>query len=205
MKTDDKLERLLDMVEHPEQYTEDEIKELLDDDECREYYELMVKTDGACAGSSKPDVEHALRAFERKREHTFSWRKMAAIFIGILVITGLAYAAITITRPSSVSSPKAGTTSEGTVTKRAAEKNNAQSADTTTVNEKVFDEVELQSILDEVAAFYQLKVVYLSDASKHLRLHYSWDKTQDIETVIETLNHFEKVNLTLADGIIQVK
>jgi hypothetical protein len=109
MKTDDKLERLLDMVEHPEQYTEEEIKELLDDDECREYYELMVKTDNALAPAVPNRMwKHALRAFERKCDSYVQLAKDGCDFHRYISDNGSAYAAITITRPSSVSSPKQG-------------------------------------------------------------------------------------------------
>ena len=37
-----KLERLLKMTEHPELFTDDELREILADDELRSYYELMV-------------------------------------------------------------------------------------------------------------------------------------------------------------------
>ena len=38
----DKLEQLLHMAEHPEQYTDEQIENLLADEEARAYYELMA-------------------------------------------------------------------------------------------------------------------------------------------------------------------
>lgn len=205
METHDKIERLLDMIEHPEQYSEKEMEELLSDKECREYYELMVKTDSAYSNKSEIDVDGALRKFERKHTNAFVWRKIAAIFIGILIISGLAYAAIKLQKHISQSSSKALPRTENVVVKKNSIKSEVQQADTIAMNNKVFDNVELVAILHEISAYYHLKVEYKSDKSKHLRLHLSWDKTQDIEEVVAMLNNFEKVNLTLADDKIVVE
>ena len=97
METKDKMERLLDMTEHPERYSEEEIQTLLEDDECREYYELMVKTDAAYTGdTSDMEVERLCRS-SKLNTCPSSRRKIAAIFIGILMISGIAYAAISRT------------------------------------------------------------------------------------------------------------
>ena len=79
-------------------------------------------------------------------------------------------------------------------------------ADTTTTQKgQSFDNVELQTILDNISSYYKLNVVYNSDKSKHLRLHFYWDKSKDAETIVESLNHFENVNITLTDNKIDVK
>ena len=43
----DKLEILLDMIEHPERYTEQQITDLLADEEMRKHYDVMVRLRGA--------------------------------------------------------------------------------------------------------------------------------------------------------------
>ena len=43
----DKLEILLDMIEHPERYTEQQISDLLADEEMRKHYDVMVRLRGA--------------------------------------------------------------------------------------------------------------------------------------------------------------
>jgi hypothetical protein len=43
----DKLEILLDMIEHPERYTEQQISDLLADEEMRKHYDMMVQLRGA--------------------------------------------------------------------------------------------------------------------------------------------------------------
>ncbi len=205
MKTDDKKERLLDMIEHPEQYTENEINRLLEDDECRAYYELMVKADNAYSSPTPPDTEKALKKFEAKHFHRFSWHSAAAIIIGIAMISGIAFATIALTRPSTEHKAKLETPVAKVAEQQSATQIATEKSDTLTIKEKSFDDVELQTILNELATYYNIKVEYRSESSKHLRLHFHWDKTQTIETVIETMNHFEKVTITLVDGKMEVE
>ena len=39
---EDKLQQLLEMQEHPEHYTEEEIRQLMADEECRQLYEAKI-------------------------------------------------------------------------------------------------------------------------------------------------------------------
>jgi hypothetical protein len=205
MKTDDKIERLLDMIEHPEQYTENEIKELLEDDECRDYYNLMVKTDNAYLHHSENDVEEALKKFEAKHTHRFSWRSMAAVIISVVMISGIAYAAISLSRRATTAQPAKTEVPASVAVTKTKTQSEEQKTDTIVMKEKSFDDVELETILSEISTYYNVKVEYHSDASKHLRLHFHWDKTQTLEEVVETMNHFEKVSITLFDDKMEVE
>ena len=64
-KKKEKLERLLKMQEHPENYTEEEIRQLMADEECRQLYEQMV---------------HAADAiFANKEEYELNDKEVASI------------------------------------------------------------------------------------------------------------------------------
>jgi hypothetical protein len=206
METKDKMERLLDMTEHPERYSEEEIQMLLEDDECREYYELMVKTDAAYTGdTSDVEAEKALQKFEAEHMPKFSWRKIAAIFIGILMISGIAYAAISLHRRASAPARNQVARTENIAAKTEPQRGGIAKTDSVAVKDKSFDNVELGTVLNEISAYYNLKVEYGSDKSKHLRLHFRWNQSQSAEEVVETLNHFENVHITLADGKMSVE
>ncbi|WP_434502207.1 FecR domain-containing protein [Prevotella sp.] len=206
METNEKIERLLDMTEHPEHYSEEEMQEILADKETREYYDLIIKTDDAYTKSHDVDVDKALQEFETKHSHHFSLSKIAAILIGILLVSGITYAAIVINRSSSNKQSVRKAQIEQVMADKPAKSINAETTDTTTTQkEQLFDNVELQTILDDISSYYKLKVIYHSDKSRHLRLHFYWDKTKDAETIVESLNHFENVNMTLTDSKIDVK
>ena len=208
METNEKIERLLDMTEHPEHYSEEEMQEILADKETREYYDLIIKTDDAYTKSHDVDVDKALQEFETKHSHHFSLSKIAAILIGILLVSGITYAAIVFNRNSSDKQSVRKAQMGRVITDKATKSIDTETTDidtTTTQKEQLFDNVELQTILDDISTYYKLKVIYHSDKSRHLRLHFYWDKTKDAETIVESLNHFENVNMTLTDSKIDVK
>ena len=208
METNEKIERLLDMIEHPEHYTEEEMQKILADEETREYYDLIIKADDAYTKSHDVDVDKALQDFETKQLRHLSWSKIAAVFIGILLVSGVTYAAILLNRNPSEKQVSQKAQIGRVITDKAAKNIDTETTDTdttTTQKGQSFDNVELQTILDDISSYYKLNVVYNSDKSRHLRLHFYWDKTKDAETIVESLNHFENVNITLTDSKIDVK
>ena len=208
METNEKIERLLDMIEHPEHYNEEEMQKILADEETREYYDLIIKADDAYTKSHDVDVDKALQEFETKYLHHLSWSKIAAVFIGILLVSGVTYAAIVLNRNPSEKQVSQKAQIGRVITDKAAKSIDTETTDTdttTTQKGQSFDNVELQTILDDISSYYKLNVVYNSDKSRHLRLHFYWDKTKDAETIVESLNHFENVNITLTDSKIDVK
>ena len=208
METNEKIERLLDMIEHPEHYTEEEMQKILADKETREYYDLIIKADDAYTKSHDVDVDKALQEFETKHLQHFSWSKIAAVFIGILLVSGVAYAAIVLNKNPSEKQAKQKAQIDTVITDKAPKSIDTETTDadtTTTQKGQSFDNVEFQTILDNISSYYKLNVVYNSDKSRHLRLHFYWDKSKDAETIVESLNHFENVNITLTDNKIDVK
>jgi uncharacterized protein (UPF0333 family) len=208
METNEKIERLLDMIEHPEHYTEEEMQKILADEETREYYDLIIKADDAYTKSHDVDVDKALQEFETKHLQHLSWSKIAAVFIGILLVSGVTYAAIVLNRNPSEKQVSQKAQIGRVITDKAAKSIDTETTDTdttTTQKGQSFDNVELQTILDDISSYYKLNVVYNSDKSRHLRLHFYWDKSKDAETIVESLNHFENVNITLTDSKIDVK
>ena len=208
METNEKIERLLDMIEHPEHYNEEEMQKMLADEETREYYDLIIKADDAYTKSHDVDVDKALQEFETKHLQHLSWSKIAAVFVGILLVSGVTYAAIVLNRNPSEKPVSQKAQIGRVITDKAAKSIDTETTDTdttTTQKGQSFDNVELQTILDDISSYYKLNVVYNSDKSRHLRLHFYWDKSKDAETIVESLNHFENVNITLTDSKIDVK
>ena len=101
MTNEEKLQRLLEMQDHPERYTEEEIRQQMADEECRQLYEQMVR--GADAVFAEAEVADATNG---SSDHpvlrtTFLLRRgkkylVAANIIGVLMLSGIAYAAIHI-------------------------------------------------------------------------------------------------------------
>lgn len=85
-KTSENIRQLLDMLDNPEAYTEQEIQDIINQDEyTRETYRFMVEAKRSSRQhlSNKPvDVDTAWQKFNQKvqsSQHHFSWIKIATI------------------------------------------------------------------------------------------------------------------------------
>ena len=115
----DKFEKILDIIDHQEKYSDEEIREILQDEECRKLYQTMVEVDSALESPSpiinvdeeweKFSQEHHLQeeshpivqkeatqnTAQKAASHPItSWRKLAASIAGFVLISGIAFAAI---------------------------------------------------------------------------------------------------------------
>ena len=99
--TNENISRLLEMLDNPSAYTEQEIRDIINsDDETREMYRLMVATKQGYRhrqAQQPEDVEAAWQRFEQKhytqKKPLHRWMRIAAIFIAAAFITGLSFAA----------------------------------------------------------------------------------------------------------------
>lgn len=99
--TNENISRLLEMLDNPSAYSEQEIQDIIDhDDETREAYRLMVVAkQGYRHKQTLPtDVDAAWQRFEQehyeqKQPSPHWWMRVAAIFIAAAFLCGLSYAA----------------------------------------------------------------------------------------------------------------
>ena len=59
----DKYDLVLDIIEHPEKYTSDQLAEILSEPETREIYTLLCKTESAIKDYEKPNVSTEWKRF----------------------------------------------------------------------------------------------------------------------------------------------
>ena len=78
----DKLTQVLDAVEHPERYTDEQLRELLCDEECADYYRLLCDASSAYDEALEIDDTEINAAWQQnagqKREKKMTFRKMVA-------------------------------------------------------------------------------------------------------------------------------
>ena len=53
-----------------------------------------------------------------------------------------------------------------------------------------------------MASYYQLRPEFRTEEARHIRLYIKWNKEEDAQTMVNRLNRFEKVNVTLSNGHI---
>lgn len=100
MKEEKTIRQLLEMLDNPEAYTEQEIRDIINhDEETRETYRLMVEAKRSSRhthANNLTNVDAAWKRFNQKRKagkQRSSWKKIAASFIIVLLITGVSFAA----------------------------------------------------------------------------------------------------------------
>ena len=212
MERDEKIQLLLDMQEHPERFSEQALQTMLDDPEVRELMEATAQLKQAMMSDENNvnDVDVEWQRFaqthltEQKQER--SWLKIAATFIGILMMSGIAFAAIHIIRHVS----NVGVESHPPIQETIIANPHQLPADTLktdSIPPKVvrYDEATLEKILTDMANYYGLSLIWKSEDAKTLRLFYVWNRQLSASESTKQLNNFERFHLELNDSIITVE
>ena len=207
--SEDNIRKLMEMLDNPDAYSEQEIRDIIgQDDDTRETYRMMVEIKRSSRRSKNDapvDVDAAWKRFEQthyQRRHGNVWMRVAAGFIGLLFVSGISFAAISAVkhhneRRQAQEQPQ----TETVTTINAIAVESEQSAD----QPVVFTNTQLEQILTEIAAFYNVKVEYKNADVRSLRFYYEWNRKAGVESVIDDLNQFSKVNITLNNNKITVE
>ena len=224
----DKFEKILDIIDHQEKYSDEEIREILQDEECRKLYQTMMEVDSALENSSpiinvdeeweKFSQEHQLQkeatqnAAQKAASHPItSWRKLAASIAGFVLISGIAFAAIHTyikrsQEPTQVTADAHPETMKSDSVKQVAEKDSLiHPKPEKPAIHKTFENVAFEKMISEIASYYDLQVKFENNEDKTLRLYYEWDSHSSIENIVKELNQFENVNIELQQNELIVK
>lgn len=220
MKNQDKIELLLDIQEHPEKYSDEQLNSMLaEDEELAEMMEQLATTKRAMTKEETEDEQLDMdvlwQEFEAEHELEFDepetkrvsmpLRKIAAMFIGVALTAGVAFAAIQIVRSVSKPAPEP-TKIEAPAAPKAAQPDDEVPADTVVaVKPVVFDNVELAQIMEQIAAHYKAEVEIENEDAGAYRLYFEWNIQETLEHVVERLNRFESINIELNNNKMTVK
>ena len=69
----------------------------------------------------------------------------------------------------------------------------------------VFNNVELQQIMQYVADGYDVKVEFKNKAARSIRFYLQWEAEDTLQEIIDKINHFEKVHLSLNEETITIE
>ena len=210
--TNENIRQLLEMLDNPDAYTEQEIQDIINrDEDTRETYHLMVnaKRSSRHRQYQKPvDVDAAWQRFNQKlqpKQQGFGWIKIAASFIGVLLVSGIAFAAIHIVRQYQKQETLKTEITENVTTPATTSPADTLTSDTITVQPIIYDNIPLEKMLPEIAAHYDAKVIFANDEVRQLRFRFVWNPQQGIDQVISDLNQFERLTVTRKDNQITVE
>ena len=205
----DNYDIVLDLIEHPERYTAQQMAEILAEPEAREIYNLICKSESSLkANGAVADVDAEWESFTRQnfrpRFRLLRFRSRAAS-IAVIVLSSVAALAVGLAVTVNLS--------ESGCEPEMAEEINAPSAvlavaDTVAVPDDsirqsaspvLFENETLAAILDTVAGWHGVTVSYGTPDVAELHLYYRFDPKLPLSEIVEQLNTFEQINIRL-DG-----
>ena len=193
----ERLKKLAQMTEHPDRYSDEEWKEVF----CGETIG-KEETDEAWnrfASKHFPAEEEPQQTSMQSKSPLL---KMAAAFAGILIISGLAFAAIKMSHHDAGEQALQTARTSPTEQKQTVEEKEEKRAAMRTVT---FEDAELQQIADSLSVFYNVTPVFIQQQARHLRLYYEWNQRSSISEVVSEINHFDHINITLQGDSIIIK
>ena len=154
--------------------------------------------------------EHKSRFVIRLATHKILGRakrqsRAAASFIGVLLASGIAFAAIQVVRNINTPKPQLPTTEQTTIEPVTSLSADTVKADTIPIEPYIFDNVPLDSMLTAIAAAYGVGVEFENDAARGLRFHFVWKREDSLDRVVEKLNTFEAVNIGMEGKTLVVR
>ena len=186
---------LLRLMDEPEALTEAQLQELLSDDEVRKAYDVM-------ADCKKVYQDHSLGLQHKKESEKSSFftlhfplRKIAAVFLGIVFLSGLVFATIRLVATDPAL--------EVATTDTAIETIDGPSEDV--MGTVRFDNVRLDSILSTVATHYGKTVRFFNDEAKAMKFIMTWKPDAPLTDFIDRLNMFDGIRLSLQRDTIFVE
>ncbi len=246
-----RIEWLLELQDHPEQMTDEQMKQILADGEMRQLVKQLgfakrafkhdeLKNDTPdvdaewekFAASHANELTNAARAEgklactmpckeeeddsqldaldEGEHKSRFVLRltthKIAASFIGVLLASGIAFAAIQVVRNISTPKPQLPSTEQVIDTKPVTSlPADTVQADTIPVEPYIFNNVPLDSMLTAIATAHGVGVEFENEAARQLRFHFVWKREDSLSRVVEKLNTFEAVNIGMEDNKLVVR
>ena len=211
METNANIRRLLEMLEYPETYSEQEIRDIINHDEdTQATYRTIVEVKRSCRyqDSESVDIDAAWQQFKQKTNNRpltkphFRFNRIAASFIGIILLSAIAVAAIHIVRTNSQRS----TSNNQSSIINGQLPTDTIKTDTISGKQPVtFDNTPLEKMLPQIAAHYGATTEFRNEKTRKLRFHFVWNPEESLDHVVQRLNLFESIVVELNDNIIVVE
>lgn len=207
----DKYDLVLDIIEHPGDYTTGQLQDILSDPEAKEIYTLLCKTGDAVRSIGEPDVDAEWDAFSQRhplRRRRFPWSGSRAASVAVVVGTSIVAVAagivftvaLTVTKPV----PAGGEVTVTPLVMSVATDSLGARKDTLKVNPTpvMFENEPLENIMKEVAAAYGIEVKFNNRQAAMLHLYYKFDPTLSLNEIVEQLNTFEQIDIRRSGDIL---
>ena len=210
---------LLELQENPERMTEQELQQLMEDKEMRLLIEQLAFAKRAfITQEAAPSVDAEWDKFADKYSDTLSrldhqqvkiaystlLRRIAAIVVGIVLLSGIAFATAHYIN-NYINKNQGNSIKNNLIDTPQKQSFQAEKDAEIPVTKRIFDNVPLEEILAEIAVAYNAEVEFQDDSKRSLRLHFVWKSEDNLNRVVEKLNTFNAINITIKNNKIIVK
>ena len=152
-------------------------------------------------------IDEEWKKFEAKHfspKHSWGWMQIAATIVGVLMLSGIAYATIHIVSHGEEDQKCPAQETQVITQSQQAIDQPAESSDSIPQT-RIFENVPLDEMVNELALYYN-KVADVQNQQAHeLRLYYKWEQKDELTSVVDDLNHFEHVSLVIEEDKLIVK
>ena len=174
----DKKRLFLDMQEHPENYSDEQLEAMMADLDCKPDTEAVWERVGRVPSSQ---TRHSSLFTLHSSLQRYAAAFMLAAFLGVLSFAG--YRAMKgLNGPTTDQVVK-----DSLIVKKPRFMYEIQNGDTIFH----FEDIRLDSILSIVGSHYHRQVVFRDKASQGLRLHMTCHTTNTLNDFVDTMNMFE--------------
>ena len=215
----DKTGRLFDAMNNPEKYSSAEIEEMLQDAETTEIFDLLDKTKSSLQPISTPDIDVEWDKFKDNnyynkkssvlRLSAFFSRKIAAsVIVAIISITAVAaivgISVSSLNNKEKVTSEKEVAAIKEIITNQEDSIKTPSDSPIQSFETVIFDNEPLEVIMKQIGDFYGYKTEFNSENARSLRLYFKWNQASTIQEIVESLNNFEQIHLTIEGNTIKI-
>lgn len=193
----DKIEQLLEAIEHPETYSDEALEKLFEDEEVKEYYELYITSEQAARSKGQVYRKETISLNGVNSQFTVRKLMFAAIVTAAIILSGIAYATI-FSKKSHISETQQSVSVTSQTISDTQPSVTVLPKDTTLT----FQNAELNTILGTIASHYQKDVEYRNEHIRHIRIYTKWNTAEPLEQIVERLNGFEKVTITIDHNLL---
>lgn len=214
---------VFDLIEHPENFSSEEVHEILSNPEMKEIYKILCKLSTVLNAENNISEELIDEEWERLnaepamkpeiqkcfKGHLISSSRAASV--SLIFFSSLIALAVGISVSFSVAHKKSKDSSEFSSTNVTQM---VSSGDTTTskVNEEIeksgpviFEDTPLDNILKIVSHNYDVSVKFRNPDTAEIHLFYKFDARKPLEDIVEQLNTFERISISIDGDTIIVE
>ncbi|MDE7420655.1 MAG: DUF4974 domain-containing protein [Muribaculaceae bacterium] len=205
---------LLNLIEHPDKYSQDVVLEILSNPEMKGIYDTLCKTSSSLNSNDQISDEFIDLEWQRlsteysvepKYRRSFVRRLLPSSRIAslaVIILTSMVALAVGIAVTVSVIDQK----SEVTNVEMPIEQTNKSIAfcDTAIASPKdlkveeapiIFENTSLEEILNAVSEQYDVSVEFKNQETARIHLFYKFDARQSLEDIVEQLNTFDRIDI----------